>query len=275
MLKKLLRYDFKSVLRFWWIAALSTVGLALVGGWSWSVFEKDKELPQMLYVVATLAAIVAVLGGVAFVIMTVILLFSRFYKNFFTDEGYFTFTLPVKRSSLLNSKLISSVSTLLMTGLVLLFDLLVAVCIGEADVIFTREFWINLGKEIEHFFETLDGYVVFAIVQTIVSVIFTVIISVLFAFCCITIASIIAKKAKVITAIIIYYVANSTVIFGLVMYNLFAMDTLVDWLDSVPIYLENPTAVLMSLCKILFSGIFCAVLYSFQYWMLDKKLNLS
>lgn len=275
MLKKLLRYDFKSVLRFWWIAALSTVGLALVGGWSWSVFEKDKELPQMLYVVATLAAIIAVLGGVAFVIMTVILLFSRFYKNFFTDEGYLTFTLPVKRSSLLNSKLISSVSTLLMTGLVLLFDLLVAVCIGEADVIFTREFWINLGKEIEHFFETLDGYVVFAIVQTIVSVIFTVIISVLFAFCCITIASIIAKKAKVITAIAIYYVANSTVVFGLTMYNLFAVDTLVDWLDSVPIYLENPTAVLMSLCKILFSGIFCAVLYSFQYWMLDKKLNLS
>lgn len=275
MLKKLLRYDFKSVLRFWWIAALSTVGLALVGGWSWSVFEKDKELPQMLYVVATLAEIIAVLGGVAFVIMTVIILFSRFYKNFFTDEGYLTFTLPVKRSSLLNSKLIVSVTTLIITGLVLLFDLLVAVCIGEADVVFTREFWINLGKEIEHFFETLDGYVVFAIVQTIVSVILTVIISVLFAFCCITIASIIAKKAKVITAIIIYYVANSTVIFGLVMYNLFAMDTLADWLDSVPIYLENPTAVLVSLCKILFSGIFCAVLYSFQYWMLDKKLNLS
>ena len=275
MLKKLLRYDFKSVLRYWWIAAASTLGLAVIGGWSLSIFENQKEFPEMLYVVATLAAIIAVLGGVAFVIMTVILLFSRFYKNFFTDEGYLTFTLPVKRSSLLNSKLIVSVTTLIITGLVLLFDLLVAVCIGEADVIFTREFWVTLGKEIEHFFETLDGYVVFAIVQTIVSVILTVIISVLFAFCCITIASIIAKKAKVITAIIIYYVANSTVIFGLVMYNLFAMETLVDWLDSVPIYLENPTAVLMSLCKILFSGIFCAVLYSFQYWMLDKKLNLS
>lgn len=275
MLKKLLRYDFKSVLRYWWIAALSTVGLALVGGWSWSVFEKDKELPQMLYVVATLAEIIAVLGGVAFVIMTVIILFSRFYKNFFTDEGYLTFTLPVKRSSLLNSKLIVSVTTLIITGLVLLFDLLVAVCIGEADVIFTREFWVTLGKEIEHFFETLDGYVVFAIVQTIVSVILTVIISVLFAFCCITIASIIAKKAKVITAIVIYYVANSTVVFGMVMYNLFAVGTLYDWLDNVPRYYENPTAVLISLCTILFKGIFCATLYAFQYWMLDKKLNLS
>jgi len=44
MLKKLLRYDFKSVLRYWWIAALSTVGLALVGGWSISVFENQKQL---------------------------------------------------------------------------------------------------------------------------------------------------------------------------------------------------------------------------------------
>ena len=97
----------------------------------------------------------------------------------------------------------------------------------------------------------------------------------LFATCCITIASIIAKKAKVITAIAIYYVANSTVVFGLTMYNLFAVETLFDWLDNVPRYYENPTAVLISLCTILFKGIFCAVLYAFQYWMLDKKLNLS
>ncbi|MBQ3524587.1 MAG: hypothetical protein IJA43_09070 [Clostridia bacterium] len=275
MLKKLLKYDFKSVLRYWWIAAVSTVGLALIGGWSFSIFENPKEFPEMLYVVATLAAIVAVLGGIAFAIMTVILLFSRFYKNFFTDEGYLTFTLPVTRTSLLNSKLIVSVTTVLMTGFVIIFDMLVALCIGEADVIFTREFWITLGEEIKHFFETLDGYVVFAIVQLIVSAILTVIISVLFATCCITIASIIAKKAKVITAIAIYYVANSTITFGLVMYNLFAMETLVDWLNGVPIYLENPTAVLMSICRLLFSGIFCAVLYAFQYWMLDKKLNLS
>ncbi len=275
MLKKLLRYDFKSVLRFWWIAAISTLGLAVIGGWSISVFENQKELPEMLYVVATLAAIVAVLGGVAFAIMTVILLFSRFYKNFFTDEGYLTFTLPVKRSSLLNSKLITSVATILMTGFVIIVDVLIALCIAYYKDIFIKEFWMELAKSIKEYFETYGGYAVYAIIQTIVSAILSVVISVLFATCCITIASIIAKKAKVVTAIVIYYVANSTVVFGLVMYNLFAMETLMDWLDSVPIYLENPTAVLMSLCRLLFSGIFCAVLYSFQYWMLDKKLNLS
>lgn len=275
MLKKLLRYDFKSVLRFWWIAAVSTLGLAVIGGWSISVFENQKELPEMLYVVATLAAIVAVLGGVAFAIMTVILLFSRFYKNFFTDEGYLTFTLPVKRSSLLNSKLIVSVSTVLMTGFVIVVDVLIALCIAYHKDIFIKEFWVELGESIIKYFENYGGYAVYSIVQTIVSSILSVVISVLFATCCITIASIIAKKAKVITAIAIYYVANSTVVFGLVMYNLFAMDTLYDWLSGVPIYLENPTALLMSLCRLLFSGIFCTVLYSFQYWMLDRKLNLS
>lgn len=275
MLKKLLRYDFKSVLRYWWIAAVSTLGLAIIGGWSLSIFENQKEFPEMLYVVATLAAIVAVLGGIAFAIMTVILLFSRFYKNFFTDEGYLTFTLPVKRSSLLNSKLIVSITTVLMTGFVIIVDILIACCIAFYEEIFTIEFWKALGVAIEEFFEMYDIYGVIMILEYIISAVLTVAISVLFAMCCITIASIIAKKAKVITAIVIYYVANSTVVFGMVMYNLFAVGTLYDWLDNVPRYYENPTAVLISLCTILFKGIFCATLYAFQYWMLDKKLNLS
>ena len=275
MLKKLLRYDFKSILKFWWIAAVSTLGLAFIGGWSISIFDNQKELPQMLYVVATLAAIIAVLGGVAFAIMTIIILFSRFYKNFFTDEGYLTFTLPVKRSSLLNSKLITSIATVLITGLIIIVDIIIALCIAYYKEIFTKEFFEVLGEAIKEYFEDYGAYAVYSIVQIIVSAILTVAISVLFATCCITIASIIAKKAKVITAIAIYYVANSTVIFGLVMYNLFAMGTLYDWLDSVPRYYENTTAVLMSLCMLLFKGIFCVVLYSFQYWMLDRKLNLS
>lgn len=275
MLKKLLRYDFKAVLKYWWIAAVSTLGLAVLGGWCISVFENEKELPEVLYVVATLAAIVAVLGGVAFAIMTIILLFSRFYKNFFTDEGYLTFTLPVKRSSLLNSKLIVSVATILMTGFVLVVDVLIALCIAYHEAIFVKEFWEDIGNAIAEYFDTLGIYAVLAIFENIISAILTIMVSVLFATCCITIASIIAKKAKVITAIGIYYVSNSIIIFGVTMYNLFAMETLYSWMSDVPRYYENPVSALVLLCSILFRAIFCVVLYSFQYWMLDRKLNLS
>ena len=275
MLKKLLKYDFKSVLRFWWIAAISTVALALVGGWGWSIFESEKYLPDMLYAVATLAAFAAVLGGIAFAILTVILLFSRFYKNFFTDEGYLTFTLPVKRSSLLNSKLIVSIVTVGMTTLVILFDVFVAACIGEADTIFTKVFWISIWKDIYEFFDIYNGYAVAIILETILSYVLSIVISVLFASCCITIASIIAKKAKVLTAIAIYYIANSVTVFGLIMYNLFAMETLFGWINDVPEYYSGDLWLLIQLCSVLFKAIICAVLYAFQYWMLDKKLNLS
>ena len=40
--------------------------------------------------------------------VTLIFVFIRYYKNFFTDEGYLTFTLPVKRSTLLNAKTVNA-----------------------------------------------------------------------------------------------------------------------------------------------------------------------
>ena len=41
-------------------------------------------------------------------IVTVFSLVRRFYKNFFTDEGYLTFTLPVKASTLFLTKIINT-----------------------------------------------------------------------------------------------------------------------------------------------------------------------
>lgn len=45
--------------------------------------------------------------GFASSIITLIFILMRYYKNFFTDEGYLTFTLPVTPHELLWTKLIS------------------------------------------------------------------------------------------------------------------------------------------------------------------------
>ncbi len=277
MLKKLLRYDFKAVLRYWWIAALSSVVLSLGGGWCISIFNNEKALPQALYVVATLLMIVVVLGLVAFAILSVILIFSRFYKNFFTDEGYLTFTLPVKRSQLLNSKLIVSTLTTTLTGFVIIIDILVMLTVGFYKEIFTKEFWHSFVNDflLEFFRDEYIGYYVLWFVQALVLVVLLVIFSSLFMFSCITVASIIAKKAKVITAIGIYYVANSIFTFVVQMFWLFGIASIDSWLWNLS---EQNTVKVVSLILfglILFMSIFCAVLYSIQYWMLDRKLNLS
>ena len=52
---------------------------------------------------AMLLVIACVMAIIASAVVTELLVFVRFYKNFFTDEGYLTFTLPVSRKDLLLS----------------------------------------------------------------------------------------------------------------------------------------------------------------------------
>ena len=85
----------------------------------------------------------------------------------------------------------------------------------------------------------------------------------------------IAKKAKIITAIGIYYVANSVFSTVLSMFWLFGIDFIVDLSDSIPLNYSGPVFSLLMLTGILFLGMLCVACYSFQYWMLDRKLNLS
>lgn len=39
MLKKLLKYDLKAVFKYWWIAAISTLGLSVLGGFAVTVLR--------------------------------------------------------------------------------------------------------------------------------------------------------------------------------------------------------------------------------------------
>lgn len=277
MLKKLLRYDFKAVLKYWWIAALSSVVLSFGGGWCISIFSSVKELPEALYVVAGLLMVIVVLGFAAFSILSTILTFSRFYKNFFTDEGYLTFTLPVKRSQLLNSKLIVSTTTTLLTTLVIIIDVLIMFCVGFYKDIFSKDYLNSFENDFlkEFFSDEYLGYYFLYFIEALVLMVLLVVFSTLFMFSCITVASIIAKKAKVITAIGIYYVANSAFSFIVQMFWVFGMVSIDSWLSRLTTDNSAGMFALILFGLILFMSIFCGVLYSLQYWMLDRKLNLS
>lgn len=275
MLKKLLKYDFKSVFKFWWIAALTAFALSFVGGGCISILNLDRELPPIVYPFTTIGLILVIISFVVFSILSVILVFVRFYKNFFTDEGYLTFTLPVTRMQLLNSKLIMSVSTMLLTSIVCIINFLTMLCVGLSDEIFTPIFW----QDVEMFFGTiykeLGGYLYVYLLEILVMLVLSTTFSTLFLFCCITFASIITKKAKVLVAIGIYYVANGIFSFVGQMFYLFGITSLANWLDQLPAGTEHMVAALILLGILCFFGIFCALLYTLQYWMIDRKLNLS
>ena len=146
MLKKLMHYDFKSVFKLWWIGAVSTIALSVIGGFLAEIFTTDRDIPEPIYVLAIFGAILVYIGFLAFGIFAEILVYLRFYKNLFTDEGYLTFTLPAKRQSILNSKVFLGTLTSILTAIVLGIDSMIITVISLRREIFTTEF-LNDFKE--------------------------------------------------------------------------------------------------------------------------------
>ncbi|NLL01033.1 MAG: hypothetical protein GX271_10275 [Clostridiales bacterium] len=66
-----------------------------------------------------------VISIIATIVVTFVIMIIRFYKNLMSDEGYLMFTLPVKSSQLINSKLIVSLLWNIVSVLVVMVSLLI------------------------------------------------------------------------------------------------------------------------------------------------------
>ena len=276
MLKKLIKYDYKAVLKYWWIAALSSLAFAFVGGGCITILNSEKELTGNALVLATLGMVLVIISFVAFILLSEIFIFLRFYKNLFTDEGYLTFTLPVKRSSILSSKLIVSTTTMMATFITLIVDVGIMLVIGFRNDIFTPEF----AKEISDALAMISKhvgipYAILYIFEGIVAFTLSMMASVLFLLVCISIASVITKKAKIITAIAIYYSTNGIITFVLQLFFLFGIPAASEWVSEINKTTLLPFMGVSAFVIILLISIFCTILYGIQYWLLDRKLNLN
>ncbi len=102
MLKKLLKYEWKSVSRILLPLNLGIVLLTIIGCviLSTDIFDSEQALP-----LALLLFLFYTLSVITFTGITLIYIYVHFYKNLFTAEGYLFHTLPVTRTQLFHSKL--------------------------------------------------------------------------------------------------------------------------------------------------------------------------
>lgn len=274
MLKKLLKYDFKAVFKYWWIAALATLGLALIGGGCITLLNADRILPTAVDIISILLLIMVIFGITAFSVLSTVLIFVRFYQNLFTDEGYLTFTLPVKRIQLLNSKLIMSTVAMLATFGVIVLDILIMLGIGFAKDIFTAEFLYGAKEVLRDIYHAIGFYSVIYLVELLVLGLLGIILSNLFLFMCISFAAMIAKRARVPIAIGIYYGGSGIFSFCVEYFYLFGLMSFGTWLEYLPRFQEATiAAILLGLC--VFMAMFCVLIYTLVYGMMDRKLNLN
>ena len=109
MLKKLIKQEWKSFFPAPTITMiiLAVVTLIMMSTFMTSFWEQDSNIFVDLFASLTVLTYIICLAALSLCVTLCTVI--RFYKNFFTDEGYLMFTLPVKTSDLILSKTLVAV----------------------------------------------------------------------------------------------------------------------------------------------------------------------
>ena len=123
--------------------------------------------------------------------------------------------------------------------------------------------------------QALGAYAIVYAIEIVLIGIFVALSSILLLYICITLASIIVKKAKVVAAIGIYYGAYTAVSFAAQLIYIFGMMFLSGTFANIPETAMMGAASLILLVLLMFVAVLCVSLYLLEYYLLDKKLNLA
>lgn len=221
----------------------------------------------------------------AYSVATIVLVMVRFYKNFFTDEAYLTFTLPVKRSTLFNSKLLTAFIFNTATGIVITVALTVFLAIAPSD--------INGLSMLSVMIETFDmtfrslavimngregAWVVAYITLLVIYILVSFITQTLLLFFTVTFGSLLVKRLKVLMSILIYYGVNMAMTLAVYIVEL-VLSIGINLLAITPEVLQGTEILWLVLGGLIFMicalGLVGAFFYKFALNKLRGNLNLA
>lgn len=289
MLRKLMKYDMKPVVRVWWILAVAVFGLSVVGAFvmrfiiSNAEYAGDSLLMTLLYVVGVLFLVLCFVGIIGSFVVTAILVYARYYKNFFTDEGYLTFTLPVSRKDLLLSKTLNAFIWLSANGVLLILCALVFFLIAPPATIETGIInpvvFETIGIILSGLWKLVGGWLIAYIILGILILCAMTLFSINLIHFCITVASVTAKKLKLLLAIGVYYAANTIISIASQVFGTFGIIIMG---EGFSILLQDATKgkaclviMLIMMLVLAFVSAFAAVMYFITRGSLERKLNLA
>ena len=284
MLKKLLKYDMKSMVHLLVPLSIAVVGTTIAGTAALRIMQTIDNTKNASWILTSALALIfvsTILALLAFSVFSEILIMYRYYTHLFTDEGYLTFTLPVKTSSILNSKLINALIWSVYTVLVVFFCIFLYVIFGTAEEgLINSKIFTEIKNALELLTQTYSAWVILKyIVEIVVIFIISLLYGVLSIYLALTIGSIIAKKHKILAAIGIYYGLNTVMsIFVMIVNFIFTFTVANSYQDS---YSSNYEIAIDRVFDISFFInaasflVFSIVEYFVTRHLLKNKLNLS
>ena len=263
MLSKLLKYDFKNLyktlLPIYLITFVITILTVILNNLSYTsnLFSTLNALMMLSYVVILMVLVVG----------TFFLNVRDFYLDFATERGYLINTLTVKKSSIITSKFITGLTTMI-SSLAVVFISFIILIIGNGE-------WTNFANDIANILEDIPNYVV--LLLTLITILMIIAYISGLAICYLSIALGQLKNTNklgfsFLAYIILYIIYEMYFTFALTFVGMISPD-FVTSLDS-EVGVISPVYILFGILIGLII-IFTAIVTPITNYILKNKLNLE
>ena len=260
MLGKVLKYDLKALCRYLipLYAVLFGLGIMIrLLGFFDNVSIIAIICGLMMVALVVLSCLSFVLNGIFSV--------KYYLENLFKDEGYLTHTLPVKKGTLLFSKVLASLVTFSMTALVLIISLIVA--------FYQKGLFVDVVKVLNLSIYGMSVYefLLFMIVYGIIGYVATI----LMVYAAIAIGYS-RSSNKLVSSVVwglIFYFVMEFLYLGLLGIIMIINPTFISNLDN-SVFMMKDLITFFSIFMV-FTALIGGVYYYISYRFMDKKLNLE
>lgn len=281
-MRKLLKYDMRSMRTVFLISSLSLLLFSVFGTLCLKVMTEYSSVGRyssqlkLLNTFATIGFALTVIAFVAYAVLMIILVLKRYYTHLFTDQGYLTFTLPVKRREIFGAKLLFGMIYIISAELIVILGIFIISLFGKYGTFINQDVIKGINEFFVDGFQAFGGmmyvYIAEAILLWIISNAFTA----LMAYSCITVGALLVKKYKIIAGIAIYYAINAVFapVFWIVLVALIDSH-LWDKISNLTLASQHSVAALiLALAFACLLGV-CAVLCGFNTYLTRKKINIA
>lgn len=212
MLSKLIKYDFKALSRMLWPTMAAVVGATLIAALCFLFDSKTIENANggLIQFLAAMLAIIMVLAIIAAAFLVFFVICAHFYRNLMTDQGYLTFTLPVKTSEILWSKLITAMLWSIISGAIICLSAFMFVGIAGAGG-GAEEFMRALSQGFKQLFSYLGGQGALLTFEFLLLGLAGLAFSVLHIYLALVIGGVVSEKHKVLAGIGFYFIISIVV----------------------------------------------------------------
>ena len=279
MLKQLLKYEFKATARTYGGMYLALLAASVLFGGSvrrWNGTNSDtySTLVGLLSLVYT----AVIIGTVVVTIMTIV---QRFYRNLLGREGYLMHTLPVTPAQLILSKLISSMVWLLCSILVIALSLGVFFLCGMLNVNGIFSDWASAVRDFRQLADILQRVLNvsgFMLLLTAIEWLATLVCSIL----CLYTACMIGHQFKqhfalvgIAAFVILNIVQNRLVALLPYTNNTVGLDMVVSASGDTWQVTTNRFYLRAVLVSLLADAVLCGVYFAATNWLMKNKLDLD